>query len=88
MTTHTVDIRRHDVWRVLDMIGLTRIDLSPDRATLTFATAPGCEPVDEALVLGEVARMGAIPLAWTAAARGDQPAPSQDQEHEPGGSTA
>jgi hypothetical protein len=59
MTT-LVTIDRWNVWRVVDMPGLTRIDLDGHRATLVFATSPGCEPVDPEFIANEVMASGPV----------------------------
>lgn len=57
MTTSVI-IDRWNVWRVVEMPGLSRIDLDGQRATLVFTTSPGCEPAEAEFIASEVARMG------------------------------
>lgn len=54
---YEVTINRWALWRVLDMAGLTRIDLDGKAATLTFTTAPGCDSAGLEFVAREVQRM-------------------------------
>lgn len=56
---YEVQIERWTLYRVLELPGLTRIDLRPGLATLTFETAPGCEPAGLEFVANEVQRMTA-----------------------------
>ena len=55
----SVRIFRWHVWKVIDMPGLTQIDLLADNklARLTFTTAEGCEPVGVEFIAQEVKRM-------------------------------
>lgn len=54
---YEVCINRWALYRVLDMPGLTRIDLQPKVAVLTFETAPGCDPTGLEFVASEVQRV-------------------------------
>lgn len=54
---YEVTIERWALYRVIEMPGLTRIDLRPRLATLTFETAPGCEPAGLEFVSAEVQRI-------------------------------
>lgn len=52
--SYEVVIDRYALWRVLDMPGLTRIDMQDKAAALTFTTAPGCEPAGLEFVARQV----------------------------------
>jgi hypothetical protein len=76
--TTLVTINRWDVWRVIDMPGLARIELDEHRATLVFETQPGCDPSPPEFIAREVASMGrpGIGLPVLAVALGDKDSPS------------